>query len=597
MMKARKFGTIAALGGSTAALAMLTGLAGARADDLQVNQQLLDTRIDQLAAVGLQPGAGAVFSVDQNAAAGAAAVAGSFPRSILIPGTDTSVKFYGQITEVLDYYMTGGNPDQGTVWNTTVGDNGQVQAIPVPINPGGINAFTPAAASILGSTQPPAIGTNPGGYAPSGTAQTANLTAQARSNGIFGQSPRESKFGIETRTPTPFGEARTVFEFDWAGSTSFAPGGTDPQSVSDNILPRLRYAYGTLGGLLAGQATSNFSDPDANAETLDFGGNVGEPGHVRIPQVRYTMPAWWGASLSASAELPETIIATPVGVEASDGGVVPTLTTSCATLAPAGPAGSGGAPSATSVGTVTCSTTLLTAGSTPTDVAKTSAPDFTLAYYIPQPWGHLDLSAVVRPGLDVDDGRFFARDYIGYGGHIGLDYKPGWFGWVKDDFTVHFEGGDAVGPYVNSSTNFDLATNYGLPGTSNTAPAGALSNAQVGTYGGFNGPTTAASASEIIFKPTQEIGAEVGYQHWWLDNLRSNINAGFNAHYGIPIALVGPTQASAINKEIITGHANLIWNPVSSVDLGLEYVWGQRTVLNNGHAVMNVLISKLAFRF
>jgi hypothetical protein len=38
MMKARKLGTIAALGGSTAALAMLTGLAGARADDLQLNQ-------------------------------------------------------------------------------------------------------------------------------------------------------------------------------------------------------------------------------------------------------------------------------------------------------------------------------------------------------------------------------------------------------------------------------------------------------------------------------------------------------------------------------------------------------------------------------
>ena len=49
MMTGRKIGTIAALGGSTAALAMLTGIAGARADDLRINQQLLDTRIDQLA--------------------------------------------------------------------------------------------------------------------------------------------------------------------------------------------------------------------------------------------------------------------------------------------------------------------------------------------------------------------------------------------------------------------------------------------------------------------------------------------------------------------------------------------------------------------
>ncbi|HTW53739.1 MAG TPA: DcaP family trimeric outer membrane transporter, partial [Stellaceae bacterium] len=129
--------------------------------------------------------------------------------------------------------------------------------------------------------------------------------------------------------------------------------------------------------------------------------------------------------------------------------------------------------------------------------------------------------------------------------------------------------------------------NYGLPSTSPTT----------GTYGGFNGPTSAASAAAIIFKPTQEMGAELGYQHWWADNLRSNLNGGFNAHYGIPIALVGAGQAASINKELINAHANLIWNPVSFVDIGLEYTWAQRTVLNNSTGTMNMLISKLAFRF
>src|SRR5215475_7038674 len=137
MMRGRKLGTIATLGGSTAALAMLTGLAGARADDLQINQQLLNTRVDQLAAVGQQPGAGAVFSVDPNPAAGAPVTAGSFPRSILIPGTDTSIKIYGQISEVLDYFMSGGNPNSSPQ-STTVGINGQVQAIPTPVNHAGV---------------------------------------------------------------------------------------------------------------------------------------------------------------------------------------------------------------------------------------------------------------------------------------------------------------------------------------------------------------------------------------------------------------------------------------------------------------------------
>ncbi|MBV9553515.1 MAG: hypothetical protein JO032_12060, partial [Alphaproteobacteria bacterium] len=82
----------------------------------------------------------------------------------------------------------------------------------------------------------------------------------------------------------------------------------------------------------------------------------------------------------------------------------------------------------------------------------------------------------------------------------------------------------------------------------------------------------------------------------------------FNAHWGIPCTLVnavascagaaGKTgQAAAINKELMMGHVNLIWNPVSSIDLGIEYTWGQRTVLNNSTATMNVLISKMAFRF
>jgi hypothetical protein len=543
----RKLGTIAALGSSTAALAMLTGIAGARADDLQINQQALNTRIDQLAAVGQQPGAGAVFSVDQNPATGAAVSAGSFPRSILIPGTDTSIKIYGQITEIVDYWMSGGTPN-GSPQSTTVGDTGQLQSIPLR--------------GTVGST---------------------------RGNGIFQTSPRESKIGFETRTPTPFGEARTVMEFDWAGSTAFAPGSSDPTSVSDSLVPRLRYAYGTLGGLLAGQATSNFSDPDANGETLDFGGNVGEPGHVRIPQIRYTMPAWWGASFSVSAETPDTTIATPAGIEASDAGVVPTVTTTC----PTGATGSVSTATAS-----TCTTALLTSGVTPLNIAKSSAPDLTAAWYFPQQWGHIDLSGVLRPGIDATDGRFFDHQFIGYGGHLGFDIKPGWLGWVKDDIIFHFVAGDTIGPYLNSSTNFDIATNYGASSTS----------AATGTYGGVNGPTTAASASLIRFKPTQEMGAEIGYQHWWLDNLRSNINGGFLSHYGIPISLVNATgpgtvaaasggQAAAINKELISAHANLIWNPVSSVDIGLEYVWGQRTVLNNQTATENVLISKLAFRF
>src|SRR5580704_7300445 len=216
----RKIGTIAALGTSTAALAMLTGLAGARADelsDLRLNQQLLSQRIDQLAAVGLAPD---VFSVNTNPAASAPTTAGSFPRSILIPGTDTSLKVYGEIDEVIDYWMSGGNPN-GSPQSTTVGTNGQAQTIPVLTNGAGAVGHT-----ILGASPGIVV-------AVSGTTTLANAQAHARSDGIFQQSPRQSKLGFETRTPTPLGEARTLMEFDWAGSSTFVPGGADPLSSSD----------------------------------------------------------------------------------------------------------------------------------------------------------------------------------------------------------------------------------------------------------------------------------------------------------------------------------------------------------------------------
>ena len=291
MSTKRTIATMAALGGMTAAIALLSGQPSAKADelaDLRANQQLLQQRLDQLAQAVPSPVGGLYGGGPPSAVAGQPSIAGSFPRSFLIPGTDTSIRIGGRISENAVYFLNGGNPNTSPQ-STTIGDNGQALAIPLNIH------------------VPVALG-------------TGAAVARARSTGIFLQSPRELKFNVETRTPTAWGEARTFMEFDWAGSTGFAPGGADPTSVSDNLVPRLKFAYGTLGGFLAGQANSNFSDPDANSETIDFGGNVGDPGVVRIPQIRYTVPlARWGwiGALSMSAETPETDAWTPAGILAS----------------------------------------------------------------------------------------------------------------------------------------------------------------------------------------------------------------------------------------------------------------------------------------
>jgi hypothetical protein len=499
MIRKRTLGTIAAIGGLTA-FALLSGVPSAKADevsDLRANNELLQQRLDQIAQAG-NNGPSRLFSADERAST-AAAMAGSFPRSFLIPGTDSSIRVGGNVTWIADYYLQGGVAN-GSPWSTTLGANGTVQGI-------GVN--------------------------------TAN---NAKGSSDFGESMRQSMLSVETRTPTPYGEARSYLSMDWAASTNYAPGGTDPAAISDNIVPRMKYAYGTLGGWLAGQANSNFSDADANAEVIDFGGNVGEPGRVRVAQLRYTMPLdWaWGGALSFSAENPEVEVFTPNGICGSDAGV----SSACVSPGLAVPA-------------------LAAQNINP---AKPIAPALTAALYIPQPWGHFDLSAVLRPDIGLSDGAYYSKDFVGGGGHLGLSIKPGWFT-PKDNITFHITGGTGLGAYLNSSTNVAVETN--------------LSAATTGIAGGVCpalGAAGATTASCIKSKLVDSAGAELGYQHWWADNLRSTFSYGVNRQYGLSATYIGVAQAAAANKELQTAHANLMWNPVSFVTIGLEYMWGQRTI-------------------
>jgi len=412
----------------------------------------------------------------------------------------------------------------------------------------------------------------------------------ARGNSIFGMSPRESKLFIESRTPTAWGEARTYMEFDWAGSTNFAPGGGNPTSVSDNLHPRLRFAYATLGGFLAGQANSNFSDPDASQETIDFGGNFGSPGVVRVPQIRYTMPlAPYGVlgAFSVSAEQPETDAWLPgLGIAGQD-------------ASNADPGGDRATQSVTACTNAGCTSTASVQGTAANfNPLKTPAPDLTAAWYVPQPWGHFDVSAVLRPALRVSDGVFVDKTFTGYGFHFGGDVKPKWFGWDRDNITWHFVYGDTIGRYLNTSSGFALVTNY--PGTI---------------------PATAGAAGNVLVKPTVAWGGNVGYQHYWLPNLRSTISGGFY-HHDIDTNLPTITSAGtttgvsavcsnsgtpspaqtggggcSLNKELINAHINLIWAPVPFADVGVEYTWAHRLVVSDLKGSMNALIGRFRVRF
>jgi Porin subfamily len=562
MTQKRNIGSIAAAAGLAVSVIWLTAPPAARADelsDLRANMELLQQRMDQLSQAlppVERPGTTGANAYGTTAVPGTNMQGGSFPRSFLIPGTDTSIRVGGIANETIDYYFQGGPPNSTA--NTTVGVTGNADVAPLNYH----------AATRIGGFP------TKGGLVVPGVG-SSTIAASARGNSIFSQSPRESRLNVETRTPTAWGEARTFIEFDFAGCDNFSC--NQALNVSDSLVPRLRYAYGTLGGVLAGQANSNFSDPDANPETIDFGGPAGEAGVVRQPQIRYTYAGPFGSAWSVAAESPQTDIITPAGKDTSDGNVgqssVGPLT--AANSFTNGCVANGQVFNQTATSPTFSETSTCALAGNP---AVTHAPDLTFSSYWAQPWGHVDFRFLLRD-LSMNDGRYVSSNILGYGGGISGDVRPGWFGWAKDDFQWQFTVGNGIGRYLNDGSDAGLATNY-------TSTPGCAT------------PTAGCSiaATSILIRPIFEAGGTVGYQHWWLSNLRSNAAFGLST-FNVPSTLVGPLEMLQANKQVITAHGNLIWSPVAFIDTGVEYVWARRQVLAGLYGQEQALIGTFRVKF
>src|SRR5271167_21329 len=555
MTRTRTIGTLAAIGGLTAAIALLTGLPAATADelaDLRANQDLLQRRIDQLAqgqlpAAGGIPGGGPGSALGAQAIPGQTLAGGSFPRSFLIPGTDTSIRLGGFVDLTGLYFLQGANtPNPGTPTSNS-GQNGNLNSIP------------------LGQVFIPGSGTGSGSIA-----QGAN---HSRGNGVFTFSPQQTRINVETRTPTAWGESRTFFEMDFSGCHAFSCNSVQ-QAGGNSLVPRLRFAYGTLGGFLAGQAISNFSDADADTESLEFGGSAGSTGGYRVPQVRYTLAGPYGSAFSVSAEQPVTGIIVPGGTISNDQLLATTVQGATSPVGGLVPAICNGVP---------CIGTGITTGTTTqNNPAQVIAPNLTAASYWSQPWGHVDFAVIMTPNR-VNDGRFVDRTFVGYGGHIAGDVKPGWFGWAKDDFLFSFVAGEGIGNQSSGglATAFNLASNFSIATACRTPTPSC---------------TGLASASNILVAQIFGYSANGGYQHWWTPNLRSTIAAGVAAQ-DVSSQLIGPTESNSANKQLWNTFANLVWNPVAFITTGVEYMYGHRVAVSNAKGNEQVLIGKFRVAF
>src|SRR5246500_5103351 len=91
------------------------------------------------------------------------------------------------------------------------------------------------------------------------------FAGQFAPNGKVFAGVRQSRFGVKTLSSTPFGDLKTIFEFELFGT------GIDAGQTTF----RLRHAYGELGHFGAGQTWSPFMDIDMFPNSLKYWGPNG----------------------------------------------------------------------------------------------------------------------------------------------------------------------------------------------------------------------------------------------------------------------------------------------------------------------------------
>ena len=172
------------------------------------------------------------------------------PGTFKIPGTDSTIKFYGyaQLDMTVDFGARVGDIENND-WATVL-------------------FAVPADGTVIEKHKKPQL----------------YMTA------------RTSRFGIQTNTPTSIGDIGVKIEADFNG-----PNGFQSETFTNSVLFRLRHAYGTFGGLLTGQTWSTFLDLAAYPDVVDFNG-PGTIALVRNPMIRYTLALAPGVSLALAAE-------------------------------------------------------------------------------------------------------------------------------------------------------------------------------------------------------------------------------------------------------------------------------------------------------
>ncbi|MEP3628510.1 MAG: porin [Hyphomicrobiales bacterium] len=344
------------------------------------------------------------------------------------------------------------------------------------------------------------------------------LTGGAAFGGVGGDQTRfhaaQTRINFDARTTTDLGSARAFIEGDFF---SFDDGAGVNESVSNSERFRLRHAFAELGVESLG-GTLLIGQTWTNFGDLGSYANTldfngpNAQVFIRQAQVRWTQPISDSVTLSIAAENPEI----STGLSAA--------------ITNPGGTGLGG----------------LLAEDSDSDGLDTF-PDFTARLAAKTAFGNFSVAGLVR-FLELDTNA--ARAANANGANVP----------VTDDSTIGFGIQVAGTINVGEKDKFRFQANYGQG---------------IGRYLQF-GPNAIQIDADGDLSTDDAFGITASYQHFWSDQLQSNLVGGYTFVDNNTTSTLAPVE----NEEIYAA-INLIYSPRSNINLGIEGNY-QRFESDNG---------------
>jgi len=175
-----------------------------------------------------------------------------------------------------------------------------------------------------------------------------------------------------------------------------------------------------------------------------------------------------------------------------------------------------------------------------------------------------------------------------------LEYKPSWANIQASGLYRRLQGkGDGFDSAVNG-WGLQLSGNMDTFGR-DSFQLGAVYGRGIGHYiqdtQGYGLDAAPSSPGSSSLEAIPAFGGWVGYQHWWAEALSSSASFGYVRLWNTD------GQAADVYRNTTYISANIIWSPWRPVDVGLEYLYGQRRTKSAGSGYNNRLQFSVKFNF